>query len=335
LFSAALADNDRRMPSSRLAWPGLALLALSGLLPACNGNLIQGHTEEPQTPPTLVAERKVRYAVVGPPAVIAAPVLTVPDAIPNDLQDWVQRYMEQVGLRVVTDGAQPHELEVHLTLNVAGAAVLMRGTATMDVAAGGQPVARLVTDERIDPAGGFGRSLARDLVELLVHADAVASAADASAASGNVPPPPPADGAKVAVAPQGDAPAPGDAAAPGVTTVSLTSPAAAPATSPSPSPLPPTGPDGIAAARAHTKQGAAYYDLGRYADANAEFESAYLIEQDPALLYNMGQCQRKLGKSDEAVHFFRTYLRRSPRGPFASAAESRIKEIEAEAKAKK
>ena len=311
------------------------LLTLSGLLPACNGNLIQGHTEEPQTPPTLVAERKVRYAVVGPPAVIAAPVLTVPDAIPNDLQDWVQRYMEQVGLRVVTDGAQPHELEVHLTLNVAGAAVLMRGTATMDVAAGGQPVARLVTDERIDPAGGFGRSLARDLVELLVHADAVANAADASAAGGHVPPPPTADGAKVAVAPQGDVPAPGDAAAPGVTTVSLTSPAAAPATSPSPSPLPPTGPDGIAAARAHTKQGAAYYDLGRYADANAEFESAYLIEQDPALPYNMGQCQRKLGKSDEAVHFFRTYLRRSPRGPFASAAESRIKEIEAEAKAKK
>ena len=110
---------------------------------------------------------------------------------------------------------------------------------------------------------------------------------------------------------------------------SLTSPAQAPP------PLPPTGPDGIAAAKAHTKQGAAYYDLGRYADANAEFENAYLIEQDPALLYNMGQCQRKLGKSDEAVHFFRTYLRRSPNGPFASAAAQRIKEIDVETKAKK
>jgi len=320
------------MPSSRSLWPGLALLALSGLLPACNGNLIQGRTEEPQTPPTLVSERKVRYAVLGPVTVIAAPVLTVPGAIPSDLQEWVQRYMEQVGLRVVTDGAQPHELDIRLTLTVAGAAVLMRGTATMDVSGGGQPIAKIVTDERIDPASGFGRSLARDLVESLVHADAVASAADASAASGNVPPPPPpAEGAKVAVAPPAESPLPADPAAPGVTTASLTGPAPAPVTTP----LPPTGPDGIAAAKAHTKQGAAYYDLGRYADANAEFESAYLIEQDPALLYNMGQCQRKLGKSDEAVHFFRTYLRRSPRGPFASAAESRIKEIEAEAKAKK
>ena len=322
------------------------MLALSGLAPACNGNLIQGHTEEPQTPPTLVAERKVRYAVLGPVSVIAAPVLTVPEAIPNDLQEWVRRYMEQVGLRVVTDAAQPHELDVHLMLNVAGAAVLMRGTATMDVSAGGQAIAKIITDERIDPASGFGRSLARDLVESLVHADAVATAADASAASGNVPPPPPsADPAKLLVASPADSPAAGEPG-PSLTTVSLTGPAPASVTPPSssspsslpsssPSSFPPSGADGIAAAKAHTKQGAAYYDLGRYSDANAEFESAYLIEQDPALLYNMGQCQRKLGKSDEAVHFFRTYLRRSPRGPFASAAESRIKEIEAEAKAKK
>jgi len=321
------------MSSSRSLWralrPGLALVALSGVIPACNGNLIQSHGEEPQTPPTLVSERKVRYAVVGPVTLTAAPVLTIPEAIPSDLQEWVRRYMEQVGLRVVTDAAQPHELEVHLGLNIAGAALLMRGTATMDVSVAGQPIANIATDERIDPASGFGRSLARDLVELLVHADAVASAADKRAATGNVPPPPPDDAAKIAAAPQPEGPAPAAATTGTTTTASLVTPA------PSPAALPPTGPDGIAAAKAHTKQGSAYYDLGRYADANAEFESAYLIEQDPALLYNMGQCQRKLGKSEEAVHFFRTYLRRSPSGPFASAATQRIKEIEAEARAKK
>ena len=320
------------MPSSRSPWPGLALLALSALGPACNGNLIQGHAEEPQTPPTLVSERKVRYAVLGPVVVTAAPVITVPEAIPSDLQEWVRRYMEQVGLRVVADAAQPHELDVHLALNVAGAAVLMRGTATMDVSAGAEAIAKIVTDERIDPASGFGRSLARDLVESLVHAGAVATAADTSAASGNVPPPPPppesgSKDAAPAPAPPPEAPAPTSAGT--ETTASLVTPA------PAPPPLPPTGPDGIAAAKAHTKQGAAYYDLGRYADANTEFESAYLIEQDPALLYNMGQCQRKLGKSEEAVHFFRTYLRRSPTGPFASSATQRIKEIESESRSKK
>src|SRR4051812_42375400 len=157
------------MPSSRSLWPALVLLALSGLAPGCNGNLIQGHTDEPQTPPTLVAQRKVRYAVLGPVAVIAAPVLTVPEAIPNDLQEWVQRYMEQVALAVVPAPAHPHERAAPVVLNGVGAAVLMGGPATMDVSAGGQPIAKIVTDERIDPAGGFGRSLARDLVESLVH----------------------------------------------------------------------------------------------------------------------------------------------------------------------
>jgi len=329
------------MRSSRLASLGLAWLSLAGVVSACNGNLLQGHTDQPQTPPTLVAERKVRYAVLGPVAVTAAPDLTVPGSIPDELQQWVQRYMEQVGLRVVTDAAQPHELDVHLGLNVAGAALLMRGSATMDVAAAGQAVAKIITDERIDPASGFGRSLARDLVESLVHADAVASAADASAARGDVPPAPsPPAGTTVADAPPAEAPAAAVAPVPVGTTASLAGPAepaGAPAAPPSTAraALPPTGADGIAAAKAYTKQGAAYYDLGRYADANAEFESAYLIEQDPALLYNMGQCQRKMGKSEEAVHFFRTYLRRAPSGPFASAAEKRIKEIEAETKGKK
>ena len=327
------------MRSSRRASLGLAWLSLAGLVPACNGNLLQGHPDSPQTPPTLVAERKVRYAVLGPVAVTAAPDLTVPGSIPDELQQWVQRYMEQVGLRVVADAAQPHELDVHLGLNVAGAALLMRGSASMDVAAGDQPVARIGTEERIDPASGFGRSLARDLVESLVHAEAVASAADASAARGDVPPAPsPPSGTTVADAPPPEAPAAVVAAVPVGTTASLAGPAD-PATAAGPSAaraaLPPTGAEGIAAAKAHTKQGAAYYDLGRYADANAEFESAYLIEQDPALLYNMGQCQRKMGKSEEAVHFFRTYLRRAPSGPFASAAEKRIKEIEAETKGKK
>lgn len=317
------------MRPARLPPLGLAWLALTGLGPGCNGNLIQGHTEEPQTPPALVAERKARFALVGPVTVTAAPALTVPASIPDDLRTWVRRYMEQVGLRVVDDAAQPHDLDVRLALNVAGAAVLMRGTATMDVGAGSEAVAKIVTDERIDPAGGFGRGLARDLVEALVHADAVAMAADASAApaAGAPPPAPTEPGAPATTLVAAVAPAPPPAP-------DTTAPAPPPVL-PAPAPLPPTGSEGIAAARAHTKQGSAYYDLGRYADANAEFESAYLIAQDPALLYDMGQCQRKLGKSDEAVHFFRTYLRRSPNGPFADAAAQRIKEIEAEARGKK
>ena len=83
-----------------------------------------------------------------------------------------------------------------------------------------------------------------------------------------------------------------------------------------------------AAARAHARQGLALYDLKRFQESFNEFEQAYLIEQDPALLYDMAQCQRKLGNNEEALHFYRTYLRRVPKGPSAVEAEKRAREIE-------
>ena len=93
---------------------------------------------------------------------------------------------------------------------------------------------------------------------------------------------------------------------------------------------PPADPAGLstAAARAHAKQGLAFYDLKRFQEAFGEFEQAYLIEQDPALLYDMAQCQRKLGNNEEALHFYKTYLRRVPKGPSAVEAEKRAREIE-------
>ena len=71
-----------------------------------------------------------------------------------------------------------------------------------------------------------------------------------------------------------------------------------------------------------------FYDLKRFQEAFGEFEQAYLIEQDPALLYDMAQCQRKLGNNEEALHFYKTYLRRVPKGPSAVEAEKRAREIE-------
>ncbi len=315
------------------SFPRFACLALAGLGLACNGNLVQSHTEEPQAPSTLIAEQRARFAIVGAVSVISAPGLIVPSSIPDELREWVQRYMDQVGLRVVADPGQPHDLDITLTLAVNGAAVLMRGNAAMDIRVGPQPIEKLATEERIDPANGFGRSLARDLVEALVHSARVADAADAAVAKDAAPgptvagSPPRTAGARspTEAPPLAQGPAEASLPATGATGTGLVS-----ALAPPPATTGTAGAPDIAAAKVHTRQGAAFYDLGRYSDANAEFERAYLIEQDPALLYNMGQCHRKLGKGDEAVHFFRTYLRRSPNGPFAGAAEKRIKEIEAE-----
>jgi len=50
------------------------------------------------------------------------------------------------------------------------------------------------------------------------------------------------------------------------------------------------------------------YQLGEYAEALREFREAYRLKPDPSYLFNIGQCQRKLGQRDEAIGTFRSYL---------------------------
>src|ERR1700690_2496951 len=81
-------------------------------------------------------------------------------------------------------------------------------------------------------------------------------------------------------------------------------------------------------AKEHYQKGTSYYDLGRYADAIKEFEAAYQIKNDPALLFNLAQSHRLAGNSDQALHFYRTYLRYVPKPPNRAEIESRITQLE-------
>jgi tetratricopeptide (TPR) repeat protein len=62
-------------------------------------------------------------------------------------------------------------------------------------------------------------------------------------------------------------------------------------------------------ARTHFKQGTTYYTLGKYADAAVEYERAYELHQDPALLYNAAQAQRMAGNKSRALLLYQNYLR--------------------------
>jgi tetratricopeptide (TPR) repeat protein len=86
--------------------------------------------------------------------------------------------------------------------------------------------------------------------------------------------------------------------------------------------------DDSAAAREHYQKGTSYYDLGRYADAIKEFEAAYEIKNDPALLYNLAQSNRLAGNSEQALHFYRTYLRYVPKVTNRAEIEDRIKQLD-------
>jgi tetratricopeptide (TPR) repeat protein len=91
--------------------------------------------------------------------------------------------------------------------------------------------------------------------------------------------------------------------------------------------------DSKASARLHYKIATRNYDIREYDKALIEFKAAYLAEPDPAFLFNIGQCYRKLGQNSDALSFFQQYLKKAPLGdPNRRQVEARIRDIESETK---
>jgi len=86
--------------------------------------------------------------------------------------------------------------------------------------------------------------------------------------------------------------------------------------------------DGAASAREHFDRGTTLYDLHRFDEAAAEYERAFELHHDPALLFNIGQAYRAAGVPSKAVQFYRSYLRRSPRSPNRAEVQARIEELQ-------
>jgi len=87
--------------------------------------------------------------------------------------------------------------------------------------------------------------------------------------------------------------------------------------------------DGEAAeARRHYGTASRAYDLAEYEEALREFKEAYRIVGDPAFLFNIAQCHRKLGHPGDAITFYKTYLRRAPNTPHRAEVERFIADLE-------
>lgn len=90
-----------------------------------------------------------------------------------------------------------------------------------------------------------------------------------------------------------------------------------------------------AKARDHLGKANVHYDLQEYRKALIEFRAAYRLKNDPALLFNMGQCDRKVGQFREAIDFYKTYLRKLPSASNRSEVERLIGECEQAMKERK
>src|SRR5690242_16110109 len=63
------------------------------------------------------------------------------------------------------------------------------------------------------------------------------------------------------------------------------------------------------------ESGLRQYNLGHFERALSDFESAYQTVPDPVFLFNVGQCNRMLGRTQEALLAYRAYLREAPKAP--------------------
>jgi tetratricopeptide (TPR) repeat protein len=75
-----------------------------------------------------------------------------------------------------------------------------------------------------------------------------------------------------------------------------------------------------------TSQAQTHYDSGHYEEASESYRQAYAVVPAPELLFNLGQCQRLLGRSERALKYFEAYLRLRPDAPHRPLVEQLIEE---------
>lgn len=71
-----------------------------------------------------------------------------------------------------------------------------------------------------------------------------------------------------------------------------------------------------------------FYDMGKYAEAIGDYEQAYLLIEDPALLFNIGQAYRLWNRPDEAIRSYKNYLRKRPDASNRADVERKISDLE-------
>jgi hypothetical protein len=88
--------------------------------------------------------------------------------------------------------------------------------------------------------------------------------------------------------------------------------------------------DDVDAARRHYSKATRLYEVGEYHQALDEFKAAHVAKPDPAFLYNIAQCHRQLGDSEQAVTLYKRYLVASPNAANRAEVERRVAEIESD-----
>jgi tetratricopeptide (TPR) repeat protein len=94
-----------------------------------------------------------------------------------------------------------------------------------------------------------------------------------------------------------------------------------------PPPQPTVSPGDEAAAKLHYEKGTAAYALGDFAEAARQYEAAFRLKLDPALLFNAAQAHRRAGNRQRAIELYENLLRVFPTTEGREKARQHLQEL--------
>lgn len=99
--------------------------------------------------------------------------------------------------------------------------------------------------------------------------------------------------------------------------------------SPPAQPATPTGDAALVEARRLYDEGRGHFDAGRFTEALASFERAYLLRSNPVVLVPVLECQERLDRVVDAISTIERYLRERPSAPDRARMEQRLQVLRA------
>jgi hypothetical protein len=83
-----------------------------------------------------------------------------------------------------------------------------------------------------------------------------------------------------------------------------------------------------AEAKQHFDEGSKAFNLGEFNRAVDEYKLAYRAKPDPVFLYNIAQSYRLANDLNQALFFYRSFIRNMPNAPNRREVEDRIRKLE-------
>lgn len=275
----------------------------------------------------LRSQRRLAYRLSGPVSVAESPGTTLTVDLDRALRKDVRRDMRELGLEVDGDPALDHDLTVFLSASVQSVSRLARGRASLWVVADGQLLEQIESAEVIEAPDRLAAALSRDLVERLARSPRPAEYADALYGRRLRPL---RDSVGRHAAGRGDETA-------GMPPLEMLNYSSATrlrqrSTTYGRAELapPPAAPEPArAAAQAAMQNGQALLAAGQAREAYGAFEQAYLADGSAEPLFGMAESLLRAGGKQQALIFYRAYLRRAPpNSPEAAKANAQLSALE-------